>query len=29
MEEAQYATLSTGNTSPGSDNITVKLLEAV
>ncbi|TVY73912.1 putative RNA-directed DNA polymerase from transposon BS [Fusarium oxysporum f. sp. cubense] len=29
MEEVQYATLSTGNTSPGSDNITVKLLEAV
>ncbi|RKK75288.1 hypothetical protein BFJ68_g18117, partial [Fusarium oxysporum] len=29
MEEAQYATLSTGNTSPGSDNITVKLLETV
>ncbi|TVY73798.1 putative RNA-directed DNA polymerase from transposon BS [Fusarium oxysporum f. sp. cubense] len=29
MEEVQYATLSTGNTSPGSDNITVQLLEAV
>ncbi|KAJ3454128.1 hypothetical protein MRS44_018022 [Fusarium solani] len=29
LEEAQYATLHTGNTSPGSDNITVKLLEAV
>jgi ribonuclease HI len=29
LEEAQYATCHTGNTSPGSDNITVKLLEAV
>ncbi|KAJ3455314.1 hypothetical protein MRS44_013914 [Fusarium solani] len=29
LEEAQYATLHTGNTSPGTDNITVKLLEAV
>ncbi|RKK35990.1 hypothetical protein BFJ67_g13012, partial [Fusarium oxysporum f. sp. cepae] len=29
LEEAQYATYHTGNTSPGSDNITVKLLEAV
>ncbi|KAF5964834.1 reverse transcriptase domain-containing protein [Fusarium coicis] len=29
LEEAQYATCHTGNTSPGSDNIAVKLLEAV
>jgi ribonuclease HI len=29
LEEAQDATLRTGNTSPGSDNITVKLLRAV
>ncbi|KAF4332062.1 reverse transcriptase, partial [Fusarium beomiforme] len=29
LEEAQYATLHTGNTSPGSDNITVDLLKAV
>ncbi|KAF4332063.1 reverse transcriptase, partial [Fusarium beomiforme] len=28
LEEAQYATLYTGNTSPGSDNITVDLLKA-
>ncbi|KAM6508463.1 hypothetical protein FALCPG4_19002 [Fusarium falciforme] len=28
LDEAQHATLHTGNTSPGSDNITVKLLEA-
>jgi ribonuclease HI len=29
LDEAQYATLHTGNTSPGSDNITVNLLRAV
>ncbi|KAG5750339.1 hypothetical protein H9Q70_007000 [Fusarium xylarioides] len=29
LEEAQDATLCTGNTSPGADNITVKLLTAV
>ncbi|TVY74677.1 putative RNA-directed DNA polymerase from transposon BS [Fusarium oxysporum f. sp. cubense] len=29
LDEAQYATLHTGNTSPGSDNITVDLLKAV
>ncbi|KAK7592656.1 hypothetical protein V3481_007266 [Fusarium oxysporum f. sp. vasinfectum] len=29
LEEAQDATLRTGNTSPGADNITVKLLTAV
>ncbi|RKK51756.1 hypothetical protein BFJ69_g17922, partial [Fusarium oxysporum] len=29
LEEAQDATLHTGNTSPGADNITVKLLTAV
>ncbi|RKK58754.1 hypothetical protein BFJ69_g17363, partial [Fusarium oxysporum] len=29
LDEAQYATLHTGNTSPGSDNITVNLLKAV
>ncbi|OBS20651.1 hypothetical protein FPOA_06995 [Fusarium poae] len=29
LDEAQYATLNTGNTSPGSDNITVDLLKAV
>ncbi|KAH7471445.1 hypothetical protein FOMA001_g13039 [Fusarium oxysporum f. sp. matthiolae] len=29
LDEAQYATLYTGNTSPGSDNITVDLLKAV
>ncbi|KAM5344599.1 hypothetical protein ACJ41O_013134 [Fusarium nematophilum] len=29
LEEAQDATLRTGNTSPGADNITVKLLRAV
>ncbi|EXU95102.1 reverse transcriptase domain protein [Metarhizium robertsii] len=29
LEEARAATIGTGNTSPGSDNITVKLLEAV
>ncbi|KAJ0130668.1 hypothetical protein HZ326_26235 [Fusarium oxysporum f. sp. albedinis] len=28
LDEAQYATLNTGNTSPGSDNITVDLLKA-
>ena len=29
LEEAQDATLRTGNTSPGADNITVQLLTAV
>ncbi|RKL19988.1 hypothetical protein BFJ72_g15127 [Fusarium proliferatum] len=29
LDETQYATLHTGNTSPGSDNITVDLLKAV
>ncbi|KAF5721341.1 reverse transcriptase domain-containing protein, partial [Fusarium mundagurra] len=29
LDEAQYVTLHTGNTSPGSDNITVNLLRAV
>lgn len=29
LDEAQYATIHTGNTSPGSDNITVNLLKAV
>jgi hypothetical protein len=29
LDEAQYATLNTGNISPGSDNITVDLLKAV
>ncbi|CVL09150.1 uncharacterized protein FMAN_15430 [Fusarium mangiferae] len=29
LEEAQWATVQTGNTSPGSDNITVNLLQAV
>ncbi|KAL9563791.1 hypothetical protein ACKAV7_012033 [Fusarium commune] len=29
LDEAQYATLYIGNTSPGSDNITVNLLKAV
>ncbi|KID59415.1 reverse transcriptase, partial [Metarhizium hybridum] len=29
LEEAEDATIKTGNTSPGADNITVKLLEAV
>ncbi|KID81124.1 Endonuclease/exonuclease/phosphatase [Metarhizium guizhouense ARSEF 977] len=29
LEEARDATIRTGNTSPGSDNITVKLLQAV
>ena len=28
LEEAQYATICTGNTSPGADNITVRLLQA-
>jgi hypothetical protein len=29
LDEAEYATTQTGNTSPGSDNITVNLLKAV
>ncbi|KJK84777.1 hypothetical protein H633G_11443, partial [Metarhizium anisopliae BRIP 53284] len=29
LEEAEDATIKTGNTSPGADNITVKLLQAV
>ncbi|EGU73169.1 hypothetical protein FOXB_16322, partial [Fusarium oxysporum f. sp. conglutinans Fo5176] len=29
LDEVQYATLNTGNTSPGSDNITVDLLKTV
>ncbi|KAL9563900.1 hypothetical protein ACKAV7_011935 [Fusarium commune] len=29
LDEVQYATLNTGNISPGSDNITVDLLKAV